>query len=71
MISLLIYVNPDVCEMCPSKHLGLLLLIILEDRWMDRSVNLSGYKKRFTFSRVKCDKPQLGLFGYCLKAYVM
>ena len=27
---------------------------------MDRSINLSKYKKRFTFNRVKCDKPQLG-----------
>ena len=38
---------------------------------MDRSINLSRYKKRFTFRRVKCDKPQLvsrSMFSNCAVA---
>ena len=35
------------------------------------SINLLRYQKRFTFSRVKCYKPQLGPFNYSLNVCVL
>ena len=36
------------------------MLSIYKDRSIDSSINLSNYKKRFTFSGLNCHKPHFG-----------